>query len=75
MDLGEFFGQLWDNHRGKIIGVLAALLIGIIILSFGFWRSLFLLACILVGLFIGHHVDAKASIKKTLRKFFNGDNY
>ncbi|MCL2817471.1 MAG: DUF2273 domain-containing protein [Clostridiales bacterium] len=75
MDLIEFLANLWDNHRGKIIGVLVALFFGIIVLSFGFWKTLFLLACILVGLFIGYHIDAKINIKETLGKFFNGGNY
>ncbi|MCL2678348.1 MAG: DUF2273 domain-containing protein [Clostridiales bacterium] len=74
MELGELFGKIWDKHRGKIVGVLVALLFGIIVLSFGFLRALFLLICVLIGLFIGSHIDSKGSIKKTVQKLFGNDN-
>lgn len=53
---------LWREHRGASLGVLLGLLLGISVLVFGFWQTLFVAVCCLVGLWLGRELDAKADI-------------
>ncbi|MBQ9365612.1 MAG: DUF2273 domain-containing protein [Schwartzia sp.] len=45
------------ENRGSVAGASIGLLIGIFILVFGFFRTLFLVFCIGVGLFVGNQSD------------------
>lgn len=49
--------QLWQNHRGRTVGLITGLVVGAAILCIGFWRTLFVLGCGLVGLWIGIQLD------------------
>ena len=49
--------QLWQNHRGKTVGLTVGLILGIAILCFGFWHTVFVLCCGLIGLWIGVQLD------------------
>lgn len=48
---------LWENQRGKTIGCSFGLLLGILILLFGFWNIIFILLCGVIGLYIGMCID------------------
>ena len=41
------------SHKGKIIGISIGLFFGILVLTVGFWRSLFLALCVAVGFGVG----------------------
>lgn len=49
--------ELWHEHRGKIVGTLLGAFLGASVLLFGFWKTLFVVLCALVGLLIGIRVD------------------
>ena len=49
--------ELWQNHRGKLVGTLLGIFLGMAVLLFGFWKTLFVLLCGLIGLFIGFQID------------------
>jgi len=70
MDLTELFSNLIENHRNKVIGVIIGLLFGLSVIKYGFWQSVFILICVLVGLFIGKKLDDKVDIKSTVEKIF-----
>jgi uncharacterized membrane protein len=53
----EIFQYLLDNHRGKLLGLALGLLIGLLIISFGFWKSLLVVLCVVIGYFLGKHID------------------
>lgn len=55
-------------HKGKIIGVIIGLLFGILVLTVGFWKSLFILVCIAIGLWIGGSFDNREKFFKFLDK-------
>ena len=44
-------------HRGKISGMLVGALLGLAVLLFGFWQTLFVLFCCFVGLLVGIRID------------------
>jgi len=70
MDAAEFLIHIWRNHRGKIIGVALGLIFALFVISFGFFKSLFICLCIAVGLFIGKMIDSKIGIKKSVGDIF-----
>ncbi|MHC1746079.1 MAG: DUF2273 domain-containing protein [Negativicutes bacterium] len=60
--------EIWEQHSGKIIGATAGLLIGILIITFGFFRTLFVLLCIIAGFIIGKKIDEKEDLMDILDK-------
>lgn len=55
------WNELWESHRGKVIGVAAGIFFGFIYLFFGFWDMLIFAFIVLVGLYIGNKLDRKES--------------
>ncbi|AEE91543.1 conserved protein of unknown function [Tepidanaerobacter acetatoxydans Re1] len=64
----DFLHELWVEHRGKILGGILGLLIGIIIIAIGFLKALFVILCALVGYYIGKSIDNKEDIRDILDK-------
>ncbi len=48
----EELKQFWKEHRRVIIGIAIGLVVGILILTINFWKTLLLAICILVGYII-----------------------
>lgn len=61
---------LVTEHRGKVIGVCLGLLASILFISYGFWRTLFIIACILVGYYIGKKIDENANLELWFKNLF-----
>lgn len=51
------WNDLWEHHRGKIIGVAGGIFLGIIYLISGFWDMLVFLLLMLIGYYIGNKMD------------------
>ena len=62
---------LMTEHRGKVIGVLLGLLASILFISYGFWRTMFIMFCIFIGYYIGKKIDDNTNIEAWIRRFFN----
>ncbi len=73
MDWGEVWLELWRNHRGKMIGVLLGFLFGIFVVSFGFWKAVFISLCIALGFWVGRKVDNKYDFKEKISKIFDNN--
>lgn len=58
--------EIWQNHSGKIVGIVAGLLIGVFIIAFGFFRTLFVLFCVAAGYIVGKRIDEKEDITDIL---------
>jgi len=58
------------EHRGKTIGVLLGLLASILFVTFGFWRTIFIIICIAVGYFIGRQLDEKKNFDSWMKQMF-----
>ena len=71
MDWGAVWLELWRKHRGKILGVFLGLVFGIFVVSFGFWKAVFIALCVVVGFFIGKKIDQKVNFKEVLHNFVN----
>lgn len=59
-----------QEHRGKAIGILMGLTASILFISFGFWRSIFIIFCIVLGYFIGKRVDENKSFDSWIKQMF-----
>lgn len=55
----EILADLLDGHRGAAIGVLLGLLVALLLIIFGFWKTIFIGICILIGYVIGRCYDGE----------------
>ena len=59
----------WREHRGKLVGTILGLVLGISVLLFGFWKTVFVLLCGLIGLFVGSRVDRGEDFLQNIRDY------
>lgn len=62
----KFWEEIWQRHSGKIIGAFIGLVAGILIIVFGFFRTVFVLFCMTAGYVIGKRIDEKEDIMDIL---------
>ena len=55
--LNEIFSDLWKNYRGRLLGSIFGLFIGVMF---------FLLICITAGFFLGNKLDKKEDLMEWL---------
>ena len=68
--LYEILLDLMDRHRGAVAGAVVGLLVALLIIVFGFWKTVFIAICILVGYFIGKRFDEEGSLDAIWRRLF-----
>ncbi len=68
--LEKLFLYVITEHRGKAIGIFLGLLASILFISYGFWRTIFVIACIVLGYFIGKKMDEDANIETWVKNLF-----
>lgn len=56
-NFSEILQYLLDNHRGKLLGLVLGLVISLLIISFGFWKSILVILCVIAGFFLGKRFD------------------
>jgi uncharacterized membrane protein len=61
---------IFEQHRGKAIGVVLGLLASILFINYGFWRTIFIIMCIALGFFIGKELDEKKNFEQWLKRMF-----
>lgn len=65
----KMFSYIMENHRGKAIGLILGLIAGILVINYGFWKTLFIVVCIIGGFFIGKAVDEQVDFENWFKKF------
>jgi uncharacterized membrane protein len=53
----EILQYLWDNHRGKVVGLALGLVVGLFFILVGFWKTLLVVICVIGGYFLGKRID------------------
>lgn len=53
----ELCEEVWENHRGKLMGTLIGLFLAVLVIWVGVLWSVFILICMGVGFFIGKRMD------------------
>ena len=60
--------EIWQVHSGKIVGIATGFILGILIITIGFFSTLFVLICTVAGFVIGKRIDQKEDIMEILDK-------
>lgn len=68
MEMKLFLADAWQNHRGKLVGTVLGVVLGASIMIFGFFKTVFIMLCALIGLFVGKKVDDKDDIMDIVEK-------
>lgn len=66
--LKDYLLDIFNKNQGKIIGSAVGLLLSIIILIIGFFRTLLIVLFVLSGYYIGKKIDSKEDITDILDK-------
>ena len=66
-------GALWaiTNHPGKTVGASLGFLLGLFLITIGFWRTLVLVVFVVLGFFLGKRQDDHKDVIAWLEKTFN----
>jgi uncharacterized membrane protein len=56
------------KNRGKVIGLLAGLTFGIMVIKVGFWQTLFITLCLYIGYIIGKRIDDNESLQEVIER-------
>ncbi|HHV26218.1 DUF2273 domain-containing protein [Anaerosalibacter bizertensis] len=62
------FIQLLDNNKGRTIGAIIGFIVSILILTIGFFKTLFIVICTGLGYFFGKKSDNQEDLKEFLNK-------
>lgn len=49
--------EIFNRHRGKTIGLLVGFFVSILLLTLGFFKTIFITGCSAIGFFIGKKID------------------
>lgn len=60
----------FPGHENAAFGGLCGLVVAILVFLIGFWRTLFIVICVLVGVAIGQYLDGNPTVVKAVRKLF-----
>lgn len=63
----DFLGII-DRNRGKSIGALLGFIIGVMVLTIGFFKTLFIIICTVIGYTLGGKSYNKVKIKDWLER-------
>ena len=66
----NILSELLVKHRGKTTGVGLGLIASILLVSFGFWKTLLIVLCIGLGYLLGKSIDDDKNIEVWLKKLF-----
>jgi len=67
LEIWQLLVESIRRHPGKIVGTLLGLVMGWLIILYGVWRALFILACVALGFYIGSRFDDKDDYSQTER--------
>ncbi|MFP4661896.1 MAG: DUF2273 domain-containing protein [Halanaerobiales bacterium] len=60
--------EIFTYNKGKIVGALTGFLFGLLVLIIGFWKTILVLICTLLGYYIGSRWDLEGDFQKILDK-------
>jgi uncharacterized membrane protein len=66
----EILLDLMDRHRGAAAGAAGGLLVALLLIMFGFWKTVGIAVCILIGYYIGKRFDEEGSLDTLWRRLF-----
>lgn len=67
--LDNLLTWLWQEHRGKTVGVILGLVASVLFVTLGFWRTIFIAFFLAIGYWLGKRVDENYSLNEWMSKF------
>lgn len=61
--------QFFRNHRGKIFLTLVLIVLGILFMTIGFFKTMFVILLGIAGWFAGRFIDDKELVRKFLNNY------
>lgn len=68
------FSSFFGGNGDKWLGGLAGLLLALVILEFGILRTIFIAACVCVGVYFGSKKENREKFSKLVQELFSHDN-
>ena len=65
----KMLSYILENHRGKAAGLLMGLIAGILVINYGFWKTLFIVFCVAGGYAVGKAIDENTDVEDWFKKF------
>jgi uncharacterized membrane protein len=62
--------ELWDRHRGKILGVFLGLAFGWFAITYGLLKAVFVALCVGAGYYLGKRLDEQWNLRELVRRFW-----
>ncbi|KUO78130.1 MAG: hypothetical protein APF81_05430 [Desulfosporosinus sp. BRH_c37] len=69
--ISRFLVWAIDNHPGKLIGTVIGLVLGLLMVTLGFWRTLVLALFIILGFVLGKRQDDHKSVTAWFERNLN----
>ncbi len=74
MDLNKTtIAELWRQHKWAIILALLGLIFALFVISYGFFKALFIYICVALGIMVGVYLDRRVDVKTKVEDFFSND--
>lgn len=65
----EYLTSFFNNNRAKCICTFIGLLFSVFVLIIGFFKTVFIVLCIIAGYYTGKKIDNNESITESIREF------
>ena len=63
----------FPGHENAVFGGICGLVVAMLVFAIGFWHTLFIVLCVLVGVAIGQYLDGNPTVVKFVSKFFSNN--
>ena len=70
MSLTRYISDFVNENPGKSVGAVSGLILGVLILAFGFWRTVVIILFIILGFIIGKMFDDGDSAIEAIKNIF-----
>ena len=70
MNYYDLILEIWDKHRGKIIGVFLGLIFGWFAITYGLLKAVFVSICVGLGFYAGKRLDEQVERPEFLSRMF-----
>ena len=70
MEADKVLQEIWKKYKWTILLALAGLVFAISVITYGFFKALFIFVCIAVGVYVGLTLDRRAQNKRKVEDPF-----
>lgn len=66
--------ELAKANKGRVFGGVVGFIIAILVLTIGFFKTLFIVLCTSLGIFLGNDYNRKVRLRELIDKIFDSTN-